>query len=85
MTRWTEAHFIAGEVVLDFANTVYRRKPELGADLLDETSLAAWLKHTGLGDGASLAEARELRHHLWSLFEAQASDQAKVARHRAGR
>lgn len=73
MTTWTADHFIGGEVALDFANTVYRRTPELGADLLDDDSLSTWLQRTGLGGGAPLADARELRHHLWSLFEAQAS------------
>lgn len=79
MTAWTEDHFIAGEVVLDFANTVYRRKPALGADLLDDDSLSTWLHHAGLtspsGSGVPLAAAQTLRTHLWAMFDAQASGQ----------
>ncbi|ADB32525.1 protein of unknown function DUF1470 [Kribbella flavida DSM 17836] len=80
--RWTADHFIAGEVALDFANTVYRRTPELGADLLtDGKALAEWFHHAGLltpaGDGEPseaelvLAEARVLRRLFWALFDAQ--------------
>lgn len=76
MTAWSEDHFIAGHVALDFANTVYRRTPELGADLFDSAdSLTAWLRCAGLlpddAPVAALAEARVLRGHFWTLFEAQ--------------
>jgi predicted RNA-binding Zn ribbon-like protein len=72
VTAWTEDHFIAGDLALDFANTVYRRTPELGADLLDSPeTLAAWLDRVGLPADGSLAEARVLRGHLWALLEAQ--------------
>ena len=72
MTSWTEDHFIAGHVALDFANTVYRRTPELGADLLDSPeALAAWLERVDLVPGADLAEARVLRQHFWAVLGAQ--------------
>ncbi|WP_255307968.1 hypothetical protein [Streptomyces marincola] len=32
-TAWGEDHFVAGNLALDFANTVHRRRPETGADL----------------------------------------------------
>ena len=45
-TVWTDDHFIAGDVALDFANTVFRRTPELGADLFNEpAALITWLRH----------------------------------------
>lgn len=78
MTRWTDDHFVAGDIALDFANTVYRRIPELGPDLLDSgAALAGWFTHTDLlpsiGDGgdAALQQARTLRGLLWALFDAQ--------------
>ncbi|AEF41477.1 CGNR zinc finger domain-containing protein [Hoyosella subflava] len=83
-TVWTDDHFIAGDAALDFANTVYRRTPELGADLLNSAgSLTAWLHHAKLlpppeaGRGsvddsaAALAEARHLRQLFWVIFDAQ--------------
>ncbi|MDZ5078765.1 CGNR zinc finger domain-containing protein [Nesterenkonia sp. HG001] len=81
-TEWVEDHFIAGDFALDFANTVFRRLPESGADLFtDTTALNAWLAHTGLlpasddsGSGtteADLADARALRALLWTVFDAQ--------------
>jgi predicted RNA-binding Zn ribbon-like protein len=78
VTAWSDGHFIAGELALDFANTVYRRTPELGPDLLDSTdALARWFEHAGLlpanatRDETVLEEARELRRVLWEIFEAQ--------------
>ncbi|NEE00679.1 CGNR zinc finger domain-containing protein [Phytoactinopolyspora halotolerans] len=48
-TAWSEDHFIAGEVALDFANTVYRRTPEIGAELLDSAdALTGWLRRAEL-------------------------------------
>jgi predicted RNA-binding Zn ribbon-like protein len=83
-TVWTDDHFIAGDVALDFANTVFRRTPELGADLFNEpAALITWLRHNELmpahpesrepvGDPeAALGEARELRQQFWMIFEAQ--------------
>ena len=81
-TDWVEDHFIAGDVALDFANTVYRRRPELGADLLtDAEALGTWLDRAHLlpaGGGtrhvitdAALEEARALRGLLWKAFDAQ--------------
>ncbi|MFB6722979.1 CGNR zinc finger domain-containing protein [Kribbella sp. NPDC056345] len=72
MTTWIDEHFIAGDVALDFANTVFRRTPERGSDLLDSTeSLAGWFAHAGLPAGGTLAEARELRSLFWQIFDAQ--------------
>jgi hypothetical protein len=83
-TTWSDDHFIAGEAVLDFANTVYRRTPELGADLLDSTNaLMSWLRHAELlpspheapdrldGSEAALSDARVTRTHFWAIFEAR--------------
>jgi predicted RNA-binding Zn ribbon-like protein len=79
-TRWTDDYFVAGDVALDFANTVYRRTPELGADLLDSgESLVGWFVHAGLlsPDGAhaggerALPQARRLRAWLWLVLDAQ--------------
>lgn len=85
-TRWTDDHFVAGDVALDFANTVYRRTPELGADLLDSgASLAGWFVHAGLlpaiggtptGGEEALPEARLLRVRLWAVLDAQRDGQA---------
>ncbi|HWS50287.1 MAG TPA: ABATE domain-containing protein [Microbacterium sp.] len=81
-TEWVEDHFIAGDVVLDFANTVYRRWPQPGPDLLTNTeSLSTWLERAGLltrsnggppvvGDD-TLEEGRTLRGTLWQVFDAQ--------------
>ncbi len=64
--------------MLDFANTVYRRTPELGADLLDSADdLAGWFAHAALlPSGAQVPEttlqkARELRALCWAVFDAQ--------------
>lgn len=81
-TDWVEDHFIAGDVALDFANTVYRRWPELGADLFTNAeALGTWLDRAHLlpaGSGTSrvitdlaLEEARALRGLLWEVFDAQ--------------
>lgn len=83
-TAWSDDHFIGGDVALDFANTVYRRTPEIGADLLDSTdALTAWIHRAKLlpavngagdrfgGSQAALREAREIRELLWLIFEAQ--------------
>lgn len=78
-TEWVADHFIAGNVALDFANTVYRRRPETGADLFTDTeALTAWLTRARvLPDSARLgvteavlAEARALRALLWTVFDA---------------
>ncbi|NED94021.1 hypothetical protein G1H11_01705 [Phytoactinopolyspora alkaliphila] len=82
-TAWTDDHFIAGDVALDFANTVYRRTPEMGADLLNNIdALTAWLRHTELlpddardpfeDSQAALRQARRLRELFWAVFEARA-------------
>jgi predicted RNA-binding Zn ribbon-like protein len=79
---WSEDHFIAGDVALDFANTVYRRTPELGSDLLEgPDTVGSWLSRAGLlapppggqaeGGEDALGEARVLREHFWAVFEAQ--------------
>jgi predicted RNA-binding Zn ribbon-like protein len=81
---WQPGHFIAGDVALDFANTVFRRTPVLGRDLLSDTAaLAAWFQHAGVvtpaqesalrRDNSALAQARELRGLLWELFDARAA------------
>lgn len=85
-TEWVEDHFIAGDFALDFANTVFRRRPEPGADLFtDTTALNAWFARTGLlptseerGGGtteADLADACALRALLWTVFDAQKDHQ----------
>ncbi|WP_166347460.1 CGNR zinc finger domain-containing protein [Phytoactinopolyspora limicola] len=84
-TTWSDDHFIAGDVALDFANTVYRRTPEIGADLIDSVdALIAWLHYAELlptlGDTrdyvddppAALREAHDIRGLFWVIFEAQA-------------
>lgn len=83
-TAWGDDHFIAGEVALDFANTVYRRTPELGADLLNSAeALDTWLARTHLlpatdhpdsvdaDPAGALEEARRLRAQFWTVFDAQ--------------
>ncbi|WP_232661038.1 CGNR zinc finger domain-containing protein [Pseudonocardia sp. TRM90224] len=81
---WEDDHFVAGDAALDFANTVFRRRPELGSDLLTDTAvLAEWLRRAGVvagvvageqeqadGAGVDLVEARQLRALLWELFDA---------------
>ncbi|MEU8898727.1 ABATE domain-containing protein [Nocardia sp. NPDC048505] len=75
--EWSAGHFIAGDLALDFANTVFRRRPELGADLLtDAEAFGAWLVHADLPfDGrvseAAVEQARALRATLWTVFDAQ--------------
>ncbi len=77
-TEWVEDHFIAGDLALDFANTVYRRWPEPGPDLFTGTdALTAWLIRARLlpdGDSsvteAALEDARALRVLLWTIFDA---------------
>ncbi|UCM90773.1 CGNR zinc finger domain-containing protein [Streptomyces marincola] len=78
-TAWGEDHFVAGNLALDFANTVYRRWPEPGADLFTgPDTFAAWLARAGLlpesprgsATEAALAEARTLRALLWTVFDA---------------
>ncbi|MGH3546409.1 MAG: CGNR zinc finger domain-containing protein [Mycobacteriales bacterium] len=84
-TAWAEDHFIAGNVALDFANTVYRRWPELGADLFTNAeALTTWLTRTHLLPAsddpssavseAALDDARTLRAPLWTVFDAQKDD-----------
>ncbi|WP_309102019.1 ABATE domain-containing protein [Microbacterium sp.] len=81
-TEWVEDHFVAGDVVLDFANTVYRRWPRMGSDLFTNAeSLSSWLERAGLlphSNGVlppageeTLEEARALRATLWLVFDAQ--------------
>lgn len=93
-TTWSDDHFIAGDVALDFANTVYRRTPELGADLLDSAdALKAWLHRAELlpalkdtrdhWDG-SLREARGMREQFWAIFEAQKDSRELPAEALAG-
>lgn len=81
-TVWVDEHFVGGDVALDFANTVYRRRPEPGPDLFTGTdALTAWLTRTQLlPDGGPTAteemleDARELRAQLWLVFDAQKDD-----------
>lgn len=81
-TEWVEDHFVAGNLALDFANTVYRRWPEPGPDLLTGTTdLATWLAHTGLlpdsesdVDEGTLEDARALRALLWTVFDTHKDD-----------
>ena len=74
---WVEDHFIAGDVALDFANTVYRRRPEPGADLFTDAEalgtrlVRARLLPAGCITDAALGEARALRALLWEIFDAQ--------------
>ncbi|WP_152362034.1 CGNR zinc finger domain-containing protein [Microlunatus speluncae] len=80
-TRWTDDHFVAGDIALDFANTVFRRTPELGADLLDSgRSLTGWFGHAGLlpptddppaATEGALPAARRLRDRLWVVVDSQ--------------
>lgn len=82
-TEWVAGHFIAGEVALDLANTVFRRWPELGSDLLNGTgALGTWLLRAGLVTAAGaeavtdadLDAARVVRARLWEVFDAQRGD-----------
>jgi predicted RNA-binding Zn ribbon-like protein len=83
-TTWTDDHFVGGHVALDFCNTVYRRFPELGAELLDSTTaFRAWLDQValvpdsaGAVDDASLAAALDLRASLWQAFDAHREGRA---------
>ncbi|MGW0163384.1 CGNR zinc finger domain-containing protein [Mycobacterium sp. NPDC003323] len=78
-TVWVDDHFIGGHVALDFCNTVYRRLPELGADLLDSPkTLHRWLvrasllpESAGPIDEGVLKSAVKLRASLWAAFDAQ--------------
>lgn len=83
-TVWVDDHFISGDIALDFANTVFRRTPQLGTDLLNNTeALASWLARAHLlptsdesrdgflGSDAALCEARALRELFWATFDAQ--------------
>jgi predicted RNA-binding Zn ribbon-like protein len=92
-TAWSDDHFIAGDVALDFANTVYRRTPELGADLLTGgDDLTTWLDRAGLlparsrfGDAkAAVLEARSLRDLFWAIFDARVDGRALPADALAG-
>lgn len=91
-TEWVEDHFIAGNPALDFANTVYRRRPEPGPDLLTGTdALTAWLTRARLlPDGessateAALEDARALRGLLWTVFDAHKDDRTIPAEALAG-
>ncbi|GAB2620933.1 CGNR zinc finger domain-containing protein [Pseudactinotalea suaedae] len=78
-TVWLDDHVVAGHVALDFCNTVYRRTPELGAELLDSTdAFYRWLIHVDLVaptaepvKAATLRAAVDLRSVLWKAFDAQ--------------
>ncbi|WP_395311427.1 CGNR zinc finger domain-containing protein [Mycobacterium sp. AMU20-3851] len=78
-TVWVDDHFVGGHVALDFCNTVYRRTPVLGAELLDSpAAFTQWLdrvalapESAGLVDKAALDDARRLRSGLWHAFDAQ--------------
>lgn len=80
-TEWGEDHFIAGDVALDFANTVYRRWPETGPDLFTgPEALGTWLTHadllltgiwTSVITATELEQARALREIVWRVFDAQ--------------
>lgn len=96
-TVWVDGHFIAGDVALDFANTVYRRTPELGADLFNTPdALVTWLLRAQLlretepservfvDVDAALDEARALRALLWTAFDAQHDGRAVPADALAG-
>ncbi|MDN5725399.1 MAG: ABATE domain-containing protein [Propionibacteriales bacterium] len=91
-TEWVEDHFVAGHLALDFANTVYRRWPEPGPELLVETAdLAGWLALIGLVpdsepgvDEAALEDARALRALLWRVFDAHIDDRSIPASALAG-
>lgn len=87
-TTWTDDHFVAGDIALDFANTIYRRKPKLGADLFNNNdALVGWLARVRLLPGnanfedpdAALSEARSLRELFWGIFEAQSEDREPPA------
>lgn len=77
-TEWSKDHFVAGNLALDFANTVYCRWPEPGPDLFTDTAdLATWFAHSGLlrdcetaVDEGLLEDARALRAILWLVFDA---------------
>ena len=77
-TAWVDDHFVGGHVALDFCNTIYRRFPELGAELLDSPpTFHRWLHRTGLVadstgeiDDAALDAALNLRSSLWQAFDA---------------
>lgn len=86
-TTWVQDHFIAGNLALDFANTVYRRWPVPGPDLFTNTAdLDAWFAHTGLlpdselhdsecdVDERTLGNARALRALVWMAFDAHRGD-----------
>lgn len=83
-TTWVDDHIIAGDVVLDFANTVYRRTPEPGADLFNNIeALTTWLARVNLlpatenprgvfvDPGTALGRARALRELFWTVFDAR--------------
>jgi predicted RNA-binding Zn ribbon-like protein len=83
-TVWVDEHFVGGDLALDFANTVYRRWPEPGPDLVANTdALTAWLTRAQLlpagGPTATeeiLEDARALRAQLWLIFDAQKDDRS---------
>lgn len=78
-TTWVDEHFIGGHVALDFCNTIYRRIPELGAELLDSpATFHRWLTEVALlpgaagpVDDATLTAAIALRSTLWAAFDEQ--------------
>ncbi|MGC0249487.1 CGNR zinc finger domain-containing protein [Pseudactinotalea sp. Z1748] len=91
-TAWLDEHFIAGNLALDFANTVYRRRPEPGLDLFTGTdAFATWLTRTRLLPGgepavteSALEHARALRALIWTVFDAHRDGQTIPATAFAG-
>lgn len=77
-TVWTDGHFIGGHPALDFCNTVYRRLPEVGAELLDSPeTYSRWLERVLLVpegyaiDQSTLEQSIKLRSDLWLAFDSQ--------------
>ena len=70
-TEWVEDHFIAGNLALDSANTVYRRWPGPGADLFT-CDLCGWL----------FIDSSRGRRRRWCSMKT-CGNQAKAARYRS--
>ena len=90
---WTAEHFIGGHPVLDLANTVYSRAdPVEDNDLLTSAGdVLTWCRTVGLFDrtprltGAAARElvddVRDIREHVWAVFDSVAEGQAAPAEH----